>query len=339
MCLIHFHNAFRFAYNKITASPIDFFSYTPTDFVATGSLASTMHTPANVEEAERRATIQKLQLAISVVTDMELRLGIAERWTKSSIEFHATQAYVQNQKFIRAIEHLEGLIVQHLFELAKANLAGIGMSHIMFAIIPSVINFIGYKMRKQISKAIIHRSAAIQTTLNEYNSLAALQDPPRQKLEYSEVASYAWLGEFALLKNSHSDILSKPWAVPGNREMALKYFKVQGAKAEIEHLNVEIRRLQAWVDYEDSHFFSVIASLNESQPLLAAKVTSLYEHHHQVNNDHRARLAAICKLDGYSGPSLAHEHRCNDDKNDQLLDADKDDSLSARFTEYLDIIA
>lgn len=34
--------------------------------------------------------------------------------------------YVKNREFIRAVEVLEGLVVQRLFELSKANLASTG---------------------------------------------------------------------------------------------------------------------------------------------------------------------------------------------------------------------
>jgi hypothetical protein len=81
-------------------------------------------------------------------------------------------------------------------------------------------------MRKYISKAITRCSAAIRTALDKCNILAPLQDPPRPVLDYSEVVGFISLGEFSLLKYSRHHILTKPWSVSANHEMAAKYFKL-----------------------------------------------------------------------------------------------------------------
>ena len=81
----------------------------------------------------------------------------------------------------------------------------------------------GYKMQKHISKAITKCSSAIHTVLDKYNELAPLQNPPRPLLQYSDVASYSWLGDFDLLKYSCTNIMQKPWTVPANREVANEY--------------------------------------------------------------------------------------------------------------------
>ncbi|KIM53553.1 hypothetical protein SCLCIDRAFT_88319, partial [Scleroderma citrinum Foug A] len=108
------------------------------------------------------------------------------------------------------VEDLKHLIVQRLFELSKANLA----------------STVGYKLHKQISKAIVQWSAAVQNTLEKYNKLAVKQNPSRPVLQYSEVLSYATLGDFDLLKHSRHDILAKPWLNIMHRQMAVKYFKL-----------------------------------------------------------------------------------------------------------------
>lgn len=59
--------------------------------------------------------------------------------------------------------------------------------------------------------------------LDKYNELAPLQNPPRPLLQYSDVASYSWLGDFDLLKYSCTNIMQKPWTVPANHEVANKY--------------------------------------------------------------------------------------------------------------------
>ncbi|KIJ60974.1 hypothetical protein HYDPIDRAFT_97749, partial [Hydnomerulius pinastri MD-312] len=183
------------------------------------------------------------------------------------------------------VEQLEGLVVARLFELSKANLSH-GIS--------------GYKLQQHISNAITKRSLAIRTALDKYNELAPLQRPPRPTLEYSEIASYGWLGEFELLKHSHHDILSKPWASKANREIATKYFKIVRAREEITRLNVEIGRLHAWIDYEDVHLFST-GEADDSDPHLAHEIHHRCKAQRCVNNVHRVTLQAIYNLPGFSG--------------------------------------
>ncbi|KAG1719409.1 hypothetical protein EDD22DRAFT_791676, partial [Suillus occidentalis] len=173
---------------------------------------------------------------------------------------------------------------QRLFELAKANLASTG-----------------YKMRQQISNAITRRSSAIRHALEHYNQLACLQSPPRDILKFSEVASYAWLGEFELLKSSRQEILTKPWSSKANREVAGKYFKIIRAREEIERLNIEISRLQRWVEDEDAHLLTTATSLEANQPALAHEIHHLYDKRVRMNNVHRARLQAIYALPGFCG--------------------------------------
>ena len=155
-------------------------------------------------------------------------------------------------------------------------------------------------MRKHISKAIAKRSSAIRTALEKYNELAPLQNPPRPTLQFSDVASYSWLSDFDLLKFSRTDILQKPWSVPANREVANKYFKVFRAHEEIYRLNIEVRRLDAWITHEDQVIKSAIDTTTDLH--LAAELHHRYAERRRVNNLHRIRISAIYRLEGYSGP-------------------------------------
>ena len=58
--------------------------------------------------------------------DTEHQLGVESRWTSDDPRYVEALTYVNNRTFIRAVEHLEGLVVQRLFELSKANLATTG---------------------------------------------------------------------------------------------------------------------------------------------------------------------------------------------------------------------
>ncbi len=68
----------------------------------------------------------RLEVAERTVETVERTLEIAERWKEGSDEYEAALEYVHNRRFIRAVDELERLVVQRLFELSKANLAGTG---------------------------------------------------------------------------------------------------------------------------------------------------------------------------------------------------------------------
>ncbi|KAG1886150.1 hypothetical protein F4604DRAFT_1917844 [Suillus subluteus] len=134
-----------------------------------------------------------------------------------------------------ALDKLQQLVVQRLLELAKANLLGTG-----------------YKLHVHISKAIKAQSKAIRNALDEYNKLAPSMQPPAPQLTWNDIMNYGFLSKFELLKHSHSqqDVLTKPWTVPGNREIAMMYFKMKCLHEELIHLNVEVHQLQPLLAHE-----------------------------------------------------------------------------------------
>ncbi|KAG2108835.1 hypothetical protein BD769DRAFT_1630507 [Suillus cothurnatus] len=288
------------------------------NFTQTSGLRKEAQVMTKAREAERQAAHNKLLLAMNVVSDLEQQLSIETRWSVNDAEYKQASAYLTNRRFIRAVEQLEGLVVQRLFELAKANLAGTG-----------------YKMRQQISNAITRRSTAIRNALERYNRLAPLQMPPRDMLKFSEVASYAWLGEFEMLKHSRCEILDKPWVSKANREVAGKYFRIVRAREEIHRLNIEISRLQTWVDTEDARLLEISTALTTTNTLLASEIQMRYEEHRRMNNLHRIRLQAIYNLHGYSGDSVEQGNGLDEDqpavleelRGADLIEVDEDDTL------------
>jgi hypothetical protein len=161
---------------------------------------------------------------------------------------------------------------------------------------------LGYKLHKHIAQALSRRCVAIRRAISRYNDLAPLQKPPRPFLEYSAVINYCTFSEFEILKHSDHDVLSKEWATLANRQAANKYFKIVRAEEEIHRCNVEVARVQAWVDEEDMVMSRAIANYEGSDPAFAAhlKVLQIWRRH--VNDHLRSRLEQIYKLPGYSGP-------------------------------------
>ncbi|KAG1802335.1 hypothetical protein EV424DRAFT_1474690 [Suillus variegatus] len=145
------------------------------------------------------------------------------------------------------------------------------------------------------------RHLQVQITLDKYNKLAVSQNPQQPTLRYSEVMSYAALSEFKILKCSRYDILAKPWSNGTHCKMANKYFKIICAQEEITRLNVEIRRLQAWVDTEDSDIEWMATELDSTDTLLAAELQLLFNRQCWINDVHRNHLACIYSLPGYTG--------------------------------------
>jgi hypothetical protein len=106
---------------------VQFLTYTPVDFTPTHGLQKNQQAFARAREAKRHAAHRKLVLEMNVVDDIEHRMGITERWQPQDTKYQEGLAYLTNRQFIHVIEQLQGLVVQRLFELAKANIAGTGV--------------------------------------------------------------------------------------------------------------------------------------------------------------------------------------------------------------------
>jgi len=160
----------------------------------------------------------------------------------------------------------------------------------------------GYKLRKHIAQALSRRCIAICHTIDCYNALVPLQKPPCPHLVYSAVVDYCTFSKFEILKHSDHDVLSKEWATLANRQAANKYFKIERAEEEIHRCNVEVARVQAWVDEEDVVMSRAVAEHEVSDPAFAAHLKVLQIQRRHVNDHLRTRLEQIYKLPGYSGP-------------------------------------
>lgn len=79
-------------------------------------------------EADRRAAMDQQLVAIRAVTDLEAKLGLTARWTPDHPEYRETIDYMRQRDYQRALDQIQQLVVQRLFELSKANLSGLGKS-------------------------------------------------------------------------------------------------------------------------------------------------------------------------------------------------------------------
>lgn len=77
-------------------------------------------------ETHRQYTAEKLDAVQCEVVAMEVKLGITCRWTPSIHEYQETIKYMATHKYHRALDNLQCLVVQRLFELQKLNISQTG---------------------------------------------------------------------------------------------------------------------------------------------------------------------------------------------------------------------
>ena len=82
-------------------------------------------------------TTHKRYLAINEeVCRIEEILGIEQRWTAESPQYMAALTVLHERKYRRALDNLERLVVQRLFELTKLGMSGVGEYHIYSSMSP-----------------------------------------------------------------------------------------------------------------------------------------------------------------------------------------------------------
>ena len=58
---------------------------------------------------------------------MEEEIGIENCWTPTCQEYNDALTMISKRKYRKALDHLEQLYVQHMFELTKLGLGGVGV--------------------------------------------------------------------------------------------------------------------------------------------------------------------------------------------------------------------
>lgn len=165
---------------------------------------------------------------------------------------------------------------------------------------------LGYKLRRHIGKALRARSQAIRTALSAYNKLACQMNPPKPRLDWDAVVEYSYLSQFELLRDCRQDVRQRPWAAPAARLISQSYLKAQRAKEEIGRLNIEARRLFAWLKDE---YWSLKASRDSTEPLIAREIDALIKRHVEIGAIQQRRLLQVVDLSGYSGGPLDGHRR------------------------------
>ena len=227
--------------------------------------------------------------------------NIDVRWLPDSEIYKATQKLLVERSYRRAIDNLERLVVQRLFELTKLGMNGVGKLCIISLFRGYTNTYLGYKLRDKISKALRTRSGAIQTALKQYNDAAALLNPPRDPLTWSTVLKAATVAEFDLLRDTRTDISRLPWTEPPRREAMTYYFGIKRAREEIVRLNIEITRLITFMfDVHVDYYHAIQRHMIEDPPL-ARSLSQQWQYEDRINESVVHKLVQASQLPGFTG--------------------------------------
>ncbi|KAI0058312.1 hypothetical protein BV25DRAFT_1902184 [Artomyces pyxidatus] len=227
-------------------------------------------------------THENLEQLCQMVQNIEKTRGVTNRWTPSTDGWKRAVEYLATRDYQKVLNKLEGLVVQHLFELAKMGLSGTG-----------------YKMRTHISKSLKTRCRAIQNALRKYNEAAKAIG--RTGLEWSQVSTYGSLAEFELLRECREDIRQHPWADSSNRQARIHTLKIKRAEEERDRLNNEIQRLITSMRDEEEDLRFHITRLQPTSSLLAAELACILARRLRLHHIHHARLQKIFALPAFTG--------------------------------------
>ena len=81
-------------------------------------------------ETECRYANERQQAILKDVVEMEVKLAITTRWQPTSAEYINAVQYLGRRKYEKALDHLQKLVVQRLFELHRMNQSQNGTSQL-----------------------------------------------------------------------------------------------------------------------------------------------------------------------------------------------------------------
>jgi hypothetical protein len=299
-----FCNPSQFFSSRLEKANISFISLTPENFytTASNSIKSYAHDISTTRklETERRYATELRENCLKQVIQLEVDMGIERRWDPSSSEYLETLGYMSTRTYQRALEELQRLVIQRLFELHKMNISATG--NCVYYFIPRDLpTHTAYHMRTHIAKALQSRCKAIRNAVKTYNAAAAQLDPPRPSISWEHVSHINFLEEFNLLHNTRQDIREKRWSQPAIRELMKSFQRVKRAREEIERCNVAVRRLYTAILDENDKFGEAL-----SQPQLTASpvigaVKDFTDRRRRVNSLLLAKLEHLGRSQGFSG--------------------------------------
>jgi hypothetical protein len=113
---------------KYDTAAARFQTQTPSDynFPAPASSYNIHLSQTRRTESERRYLSENRDKKLRELVEMESRMNITVRWQPSSPEYIQTLKYTSTRQYHRALDNLQRLVIQRLFELHKLNLSQTG---------------------------------------------------------------------------------------------------------------------------------------------------------------------------------------------------------------------
>ncbi|KAJ7609640.1 hypothetical protein FB45DRAFT_1038738 [Roridomyces roridus] len=246
------------------------------------------------EDVARRHAKDRVDRDREAVRELERLLEVSQTWTESSPKWSETVVAIQRRDYQAALNALELVVVERIFELTKVNRSQTG-----------------YKMRTHIGKALQARSKAVRNAIERYNAAARELTPPKPDLTWNQVVEYAFLGDFDLLRDAEAVVLSRPWTRPAYRMYMDNYFKTLRAREEIKRLNVEIPRVITWIQDETRVLEKKEEALERAEDgtdeeqrrswHLAVQVRLYRQRRGRFNAGHMARFRKLAGTPGFTG--------------------------------------
>jgi hypothetical protein len=116
-----------------------------------------------------------------------------------------------------------------------------------------------------------------------------------------QVINFTFLGDFHLLPLRRNGSQTPNWAQPAIRDVINRWFKIRGARAEIQRLNIEIKRFVTYLRDEDGILWRTAESLNETNLPMATEIRRFQEERARFNTQHSTTLRKLLKLRCWSG--------------------------------------
>ncbi|KAI0669492.1 hypothetical protein C8Q78DRAFT_992613 [Trametes maxima] len=174
----------------MTSIPDDY-TFTPPDPTASkpsaGYYADALATKR--QETEQCAVCEEIQDLQHEVITLELHMGISTHWQPHSQEYIDTIQYIHERDYHVALDNVQCLVIQWLFELHTMNLSQTGIRT-------------AYKVWMHIAKNLQCQSKAICTAIRTYNKVVLALDLPHLTLDWSKITHYAFIEEFELLHDT-----------------------------------------------------------------------------------------------------------------------------------------
>lgn len=128
---LHIDRCYKYR-RELQKSDARFHNLSGADFNAESNTYRRMARWTADNEAQRRLLQERVDdMRMKVIRlEIDMCIGTEERWSRTDPRYLKVLAYSQTRDFQRALDHLQKLVVQRLFELQRLNIAGTGTSYL-----------------------------------------------------------------------------------------------------------------------------------------------------------------------------------------------------------------